>query len=550
MFFYAGHRVHWIGRLLVPLLFFCAYAPAGLTSEAEQIRIISTNDIHSYMRPIYYRYLDETRPWGAQSMEGDYVRKAAYEGRVGGMAHVATVINRLRAEKPGKTLLVDSGDTWHGSGLSVLDQGRSMVKIMNAIGYDAMAPGNWEFIYSKEHFLQLVDQANFSVIAFNLTDKEWGDPVLDQYVIKQVGSLKVAVIGMTYPWTALTSSVAGAAQWWGYGIKEAEARELIAQIKSEEDPDLIVFISHGGYGLDQKFARRVDGIDVLVSGHTHNPVFEPVVWNDTIIYEAGALGKYVASLDLEVKDKKVVSFDYQLLKVNQDYVPADPKIQGLVDEAYRPHADKLDEVVGHVDDMLYRRDYWQSTLGNLLTDSLRANQGTDIAFFPAWRYGATLLPGEVTVEDVYNIIPTGGRIVTFTMAGKEIKTLLENILSGVVDNDPFARVGGDMIRFSGLNIVYDLGNKLGSRIVSVTTADGQPFLLEKDYTIASVHTRFQDNPLFGARDVKDTGKVFADQLIEHIRNNTPVTAVLDNRMSPRRETLQAETGSKRTASTF
>lgn len=550
MFTGAAIRAAWIRRLLVFLLVTVAGQHAVFAADAEQIRIVSTNDIHSYLRPIYYRYLDEIKPWGMQSMEGDYVSKASYEGRVGGMAHVATVIKRLRSEKPGKTLVVDSGDTWHGAGLSVFDGGVSMVKIMNAIGYDAMVPGNWEFIYPKEHLLDLVEQADFPVIAYNLTDKDWGDPILDQYVIKQVGGLKVAVVGLTYPWTALTSSVVGAAQWWSYGIKEAEAQELIERIKSEEQPDLVVFISHGGYGLDQKFAQRVDGIDVLVSGHTHNPVFEPVVWNDTIIYESGAHGKYVSSLDLEVKDKKIVSFNYQLVKVKQDYVPPDPDVQALVEEAYRPHADKLNEVVGEVEAMLYRRDYWQSTLGNLITDALRSSQGTDIAFFPAWRYGATLLPGKVTVEDVYNIIPTGGRVVTFAMGGKEVKTLLENILSGVVDNDPFARVGGDMIRFSGLNIVYDLGNSRGDRIVSITTADGEPFAEDKDYTIASVHTRFQDNPLFGAKEVKDTGKLFADELINYIRSNTPVTSALDARMSPRRDTLRADSANKRTASTF
>lgn len=519
-------------------------------SDTEQIRIISTNDIHSYLRPIYYRYLDEPKPWGTQSMEGDYVRKAAYEGRVGGMAHVATVIKRLRLEKPDKTLLVDSGDTWHGAGLSVLDQGVSMVKIMNAIGYDAMVPGNWEFFYSKDHLLDLIETAKFPVIAYNLTDKEWGDPILDQYIIKQVGNLKVAVIGLTYPWTALTSSVAGSAKWWKFGIKESEAEELIDRVKTEEDADLIVFISHGGYGLDQKFARRVDGIDVLVSGHTHNPVFEPVVWNDTIIYESGAHGKYVSSLDLSVKDKKVVSFDYKLVKVKQDYIPADPQIETLVREAYAPHAAKLDEVIGETDNMVFRRDYWQSTLGNLITDALRSTQGTDIGFFPAWRYGATLMPGKITVEDIYNIIPTGGRVVTYKMAGKEIRSLLENILDGVVDHDPFARVGGDMIRFSGLKIVYDLANNRGNRIVSMTTADGQSFHLDRDYSIASVHTRFQDNAMFGARDVVRTDKAFAEELIEYIRGNTPITTALDARISSRKDTTTAASGSGDTVSAF
>ena len=515
------------------LLLGLCLAATTLASESERIRIISTNDIHSYLRPIYYRYLDEPKPWGKQSMEGNYAKKSEYEGKIGGMAYAATIIERFRSEKPGITLLVDSGDTWHGSGISAFDKGVSMVKIMNAIGYDAMVPGNWEYFYSKEHLLDLIGQANFPVVAYNLVDKEWGDPVLDQYVIKKVGNIRVAIIGMTYPWTALTTSVLGAAKWWKFGIRENEAEDLIAQIRAEENPDLIVFISHGGYGYDQKFAQRIDGIDVLVSGHTHNAVFEPVIWNDTIIYESGAHAEFVSSLDVEVKDKKVVSYNYQLVKVNQDYVQADPEIAKLVDEAYKPHAEKLSEVIGQAQGIFFRRDYWQSTLGNLITDALRNTQGVDISLFPAWRYGATLMPGKITVEDVYNIIPTGGRVFTYSMSGKQIKILLENIMDSVVNSDPYTRVGGDMIRFSGLKIVYDLGNARYERIVSLTTAGGQPFLADKEYSIASVNTRFQNNPLFGASYIVDTGKVFAEDLIEYIRANSPIVATLDDRISPR-----------------
>ncbi len=502
-----------------------------LASETEQIRIITTNDIHFYLRPIYYRYLDEIKPWGPQSREGDYVTKAAYEGKIGGMAHVATVIKRLRSEKPGKTLLLDAGDTWHGSGLSIFDKGISMVKVMNAIGYDAMVPGNWDFFYPKEHLLNLIKQAKFPVIAYNLTDKEWEDPVLRQYIVRQIGKLKVAIVGLTYPWVALTSSIVGAAKWWKFGIKENEARELIREIRKSENPDLVIFVSHGGYGLDQKLARRVDGIDVLVSGHTHDEIFDPVVWNNTIIFQSGAHGRYVACLDLEVKDKKIAKFEYRLIRVNQDRIPPDPEIAKLVEEAYRPYQKRLSEVVGHTKVMLYRRDYWQSTLGNLITDALRASQKTDISFAPAWRYGATLLPGEITAEDVYNIVPTNGQIFTYSMRGKEIKTVLENILESVTDQDPYSRVGGDMIRFSGLKLVYDLRNAPGKRIVSMTVG-GKPLSAEKSYTIASVHTRFQNNPLFGATNVKDTGKVFVEELIAYIRQHSPIISSLDDRIKP------------------
>jgi sulfur-oxidizing protein SoxB len=523
-------------RSLTLLLVFAAFQPAvGFASESEKIRIISTNDIHSYLRPLYYRYQDEPKPWGKQSIEGDYANKSEYEGKVGGMAYVATIIKKFRSEKPDSTLLVDSGDTWHGSGLSVFDRGVSMVKIMNKIGYDAMVPGNWEYFYDKDHLLELIDQADFPVVAFNLVDKDWGDPVLDQYTIKQVGNLKVAIIGMTYPWTALTSSIVGAAKWWKFGIQEKEAEELIAQIREEENPDLIVFISHGGYGYDQKFAQRVDGIDVLVSGHTHNAVFDPVIWNNTIIYEAGAHGENVSVLDVEVRDKKIKSYNYQLAKVNQQFVSADPEIEAMIEEAYQPHAKTLGEVIGLAEGVFYRRDYFQSTLGNLITDALRRTHATDISLFPAWRYGATLMPGKITVEDVYNIIPTGGEVSTYDMQGKHVRTLLENILDGVAGNDPYSRVGGDMIRFSGLKIVYDLANVRGEKIVAISMADNQAFDADKVYSIASVSTRFQNNPLFGATNVVDTGKLFAEELIAYIRVNSPISAALDERITPRRD---------------
>ena len=530
-----GNRPAFVGRLFALFLVLGVFQPAGaFASGSGSIRIISTNDTHSYLRPVYHRYQDEMRPWGTQSSEGDYAKKSQYEGRVGGMAHVATVIKQLRAEKPGKTLLVDSGDTWHGSGLSVVDRGASMVKIMNEIGYDAMAPGNWEYFYPKEHLLSLIDQAKFPVVAFNLVDKEWGEPVLKQYTIKKVGGLTVAIIGMTYPWTALTSSVVGAAKWWKFGIRENEAVELIERIRKKENADLIVVISHGGYGYDQKFARQVDGIDVLVSGHTHNAVFDPIVWNDTIIYESGSHGEYVSSLDIEVKNKKVVSYDYRLVKVRADQVPADPNVKKLVDEAYRPHDKKLGEVIGQAEGVFFRRDYFQSTLGNLITDALRSRLGADVSFFPAWRYGATLMPGKITVEDVYNIDPTGAHVVTYNMSGKQIKLLLENILDAVVTPDAYSRVGGDMIRFSGLNIVYDLDNERGKRVVSITLANGKPFEPKKVYSIASVNTRFQNNPLFGATNVVDTGKVFADELVAYIRAKSRIKAALDGRIRSRR----------------
>lgn len=513
----------------VLLLFLLTHTANLFASETEQIRIITTNDLHSYLKPIYYRYLDDIKPWGKVSREGDYVNKAKIEGKIGGMAHVASVIKKLKAEKPGKNLVFDAGDTWHGGGITFFDKGVAMVKIMNAIGYDAMVPGNWEFFYKNDHFLDLIDKANFPVIAYNLADKEWEEPVLDQYIIRKVGQLKVAVVGYTYPWTALTSAISGAAKWYKFGIKEDEARDLLAEIRKNEDPDLVVFISHGGFGLDQKFAKRVDGIDVMLSGHTHDEVLDPVVWNDTLVFQGGAHGKYVVSLDLEIKDKKIVDFEYRLNKVMQNRIDPDPEVSKLVEEAYLPYDSELSKTIGSSDVLMHRRDFWQSTVGNLITDAMREIQKTDIAFFPAWRFGASVLPGKITKEDIYNVIPTEGHIFTFSMRGKEIKNLLENILSSVVNRDPYTRVGGDMIRFSGMKIICDLVKPAGKRVLKINIG-GEEFNQEKAYSVASAHTRFQNNPLFGATHVKDTGRMIVEELISYIEKKSVVKSTMDDRI--------------------
>ena len=513
----------------VLLLFLLTHTANLFASATKQIRIITTNDLHSYLKPIYYRYLDDIKPWGKVSREGDYVNKAKIEGKIGGMAHVASMIKKLKAEKPGKNLVFDAGDTWHGGGITFFDKGVAMVKIMNAIGYDAMVPGNWEFFYKNDHFLDLIDKANFPVIAYNLADREWEEPVLDQYIIRKVGQLKVAIVGYTYPWTALTSAISGAAKWYKFGIKEDEARDLLAEIRKNEDPDLVVFISHGGFGLDQKFAKRVDGIDVMLSGHTHDEVLDPVVWNDTLVFQGGAHGKYVVSLDLEIKDKKIVDFEYRLNKVMQNRIDPDPEVSKLVEEAYLPYDSELSKTIGSSDVLMHRRDFWQSTVGNLITDAMREIQKTDIAFFPAWRFGASVLPGKITKEDIYNVIPTEGHIFTFSMRGKEIKNLLENILSSVVNRDPYTRVGGDMIRFSGMKIICDLVKPAGKRVLKINIG-GEEFNQEKAYSVASAHTRFQNNPLFGATHVKDTGRMIVEELISYIEKKSVVKSTMDDRI--------------------
>ncbi len=498
-------------------------------SASWQVRIIATNDIHFYLKPLYHRTLDTPRPWGVGTGEGDYVQKARIEGKIGGMAHVASVIKELKKEMPGRTLHVDTGDTWCCSALSLFNSGDALVDIMNTLGYDAMTPGNWDFYLPKETFLKLVEAANFPILAFNLTDRDWGDPVLSQYVVKQVRGLKVVLLGMTYPWTGATSAARGAAKWWRFGLKQEEAAEFIKEVREKENPDLLILLSHMGYEIDQKFARAVDGIDVIVGSHTHDEVFDPIVWNNTLIFQAGAHGKYVAKLDLTIKDKKVVDYQYELRKIRAKGTKADPEIARLVEQAYAPYKSVLQKGVGETKGTLYRRDYWSSPMGNLLTDALRDIAETDIALFPAWRFGATVLPGAITVEDVYNMVPTKWNIATYSMSGTNIKRLLERILDNVLDSDPYLRVGGDMIRFSGMKLRVDPSRPQGSRIVEIRIGK-KPLVPDQKYTVSSSQLRFYKNPFFGAFDIHETNKIFSAELIVYLAQNSPIVPTLDKRI--------------------
>ena len=527
-----GMGLRSLTRTVIFLSSFCLAASAGAAtnkSGSSKIRIIATNDIHFYLKPLYYRTLDMPRPWGVGTQEGDYVQKASLEGKVGGMAYVGAVIKNLRQEMSGRTLLVDVGDTWCCSALSLFNTGEAMIATMNALGYDAMVPGNWDFFLRKENFLKLIKTAKFPIVAFNLTDKEWGDPVLPQYAVRKVGGIKLVLVGMTYPWTAVTSAVRGAAKWWRFGLKREEAAEFIKEIREKEQPDLLVLLSHMGYEIDQKFASQVNGIDVIVSGHTHDEVHDPIVWNNTIIIQAGAHGKFVARLDLTLKDSKVVDYSYELRKVRVKEVKPDPGIAKLVEEAYAPHRDILQRKVGQTKTMLYRRDYWSSPMGNFLTDTLRTIMGTDIVFFPAWRFGATILPGQITVEDVYNMVPTKWTISTYSMSGASIKRLLERAIDDVLSSDPYLRVGGDMIRFSGMKVRCDPGRPAGSRISEILVGD-KPLVPDKAYTVASAQLRFYRNPFFGALNIRETDRIFGEELLNYLAQDSSIAPTLDNRM--------------------
>ena len=494
------------------------FGPPSLSQAAETLRILWTNDTHAYLLPVYHR----------EEGESGYLERARREGKLGGFAHIATLVNRLREQQPASTLLLDAGDTFHGTAVPLFGQGKPVVQVMNAMGYDAMVPGNVDFLYPKEVLEERASEANFPIIAANFFDLEWGDPVLDQYIIKEIAGLKVAIVGLTYQWTAKTGDRA-LTEGWSFGLREREVGELLRRLKEEEQVHLVIGLSHMGYGVDQKYAARVPGFDVIIGAHTHDIVLDPPVVNGTIVVQAGSHGKYLGKLDLKVEKGLITGFEHQIIRVVSKDVPADPKIAALIDSAYAPYREQLERVIGVTKTMLYRRARWQSTMDNFITDAYRDWAQADVAFGPAWRFGATILPGEIRVEDVYNMVPTTGHLITYTMSGRIIKNVLESAIDNVLNEDPYLQLGGDMVRFAGMVLRYDASLPQGQRLVEIAVG-GKPLEMERKYAIVSANTQFQSAP--GVENIKDSGKIAVEELIRFIERSGTIAPVLDDRIRP------------------
>ena len=514
------NRRHVYAVIYTSLFCFALLAMQGAAEaaggEEKSLRIIWTNDMHGYLNPLYHR-----EPW-----EKDFLEMAKKEGKIGGWANIATLIKQLRSEKPKSSLLFDAGDTWHGTGVALFTRGAAIIKVMNALKYDAMTPGNVDFLYPREVLDERIKQANFPVLAANMYDMEWGDPVIDQYMIKEIAGLKVAVIGMAYQWTAKTGN-REYTKGWSFGLREDEVTELIKQIKNNEKPDLVILLSHMGYKVDQKYASRIKGIDVIIGAHTHDNVYKPPVINGTIVVQAGSHGKFLGKLDLKLKNGKIVDYDHEIIRVVAKDIKPDPEIQKLIEAEYAPYSEKLRRVIGQTKTMLYRRATWQSTMDNFITDAYRDMYKTDVALAPAWRFGLTIIPGAITAEDVYGMVPSQERFVTFVLKGANLKFILEAALDNVLAEDPYAQLGGDLMRHSGMEIKIDEKKTFGKRVVGLKIG-GKPYDSEKKYTIVSANTQIHTAET--AENVKKTNKVAVEELIRYIEKKKVIAPKLDGRV--------------------
>ena len=479
------------------------------------VSFLHITDCHAQLKPIYFR--EPSVNLGVGDMKGrlphlvgeqllkaakvkpgtaeahaltylDFEQAAQRYGKVGGFAHLATLVKRLRASRPG-ALLLDGGDTWQGSGTALWTKGQDMVDACKLLGVDVMT-GHWEFTLGMDRVKEIVEKdfaGKVDFVAQNIKTTDFGDPVFKPYVIKPMNGVPVAVIGQAFPYTPIANP-RYMVKDWEFGIQDENMQKVVDEARAK-GAQVVVVISHNGMDVDLKMASRVRGIDAIMGGHTHDgmPVASVVknAGGQTLVTNAGSNGKFLGVLDFDVKNGKVADYRYKLLPVFANMLPADKDMDALITKIRSPYEAKLSEQLGVTEGLLYRRGNFNGTGDQLIVDALMDVQGADIAFSPGFRGGTTLLPGQpITREWLLDMTATTYSYATLTeMKGEMLKTILEDVADNLFNPDPYYQQGGDMVRVGGLTYACDPTAAQGKRI-SDMRLKGQPIDASKNYLVA------------------------------------------------------------------
>lgn len=473
------------------------------------LTLIHITDCHAHLKPVWFREPDTNIGVGEaagrvphvvgeafQKLFGiaprspeayaltypDFVDLAKTYGRMGGFDRVATVVKAIRAARP-DSILLDGGDTWHGSYTSLETRGEDMVRVFKALGSEAMT-AHWEFTFGTERVKELVEMMDQPLLGANIFDAEWDEPAFEPYKIFEKGGLRVAVIGQAFPYLPIANP-----KWmfpeYSFGIREERMQAVVDEVRAD-GVDLVVMLSHNGFDVDHKMAGRVKGIDVILSGHTHDAVPEPVLVGETIIIASGSHGKFVSRVDLDVQGGKMAGFRHKLIPIFSDVIAPDADMTALIDEIRAPYADKLSEVVGETEGLLYRRGNFNGTWDDLICDAIMAERDAEIALSPGVRWGASLIPGPITREDIHSVTSmTYGQVYRNEMSGETLKTVMEDVADNIFNSDPYYQQGGDMVRVGGLGYTIDPNAEMGNRISGMTLLrDNSPIDPARSYVVA------------------------------------------------------------------
>ena len=418
----------------------------------------------------------------------DFEAAARRYGKVGGFAHLATLVKRLKASRPG-ALLLDGGDTWQGSATALWTNAQDMVDACKALTVDVMT-GHWEFTYGMKRVQEIIERdfkGRIDFVAQNVKTADFGDPVFAPYVMREMNGVKVAIVGQAFPYTPIANPRYMVADW-EFGIRDEEMQKVVDEARGK-GAQLVVLLSHNGMDVDLKMASRVRGIDAIFGGHTHDgvPVAVPVrnAGGTTLVTNAGSNGKFLGVMDFEVKGGRVANFRYRLLPVFANVLKADPEMQALIGKIRAPYEARLGETLAVTDGLLFRRGNFNGSWDQLVCDALTDVQDAQIAFSPGFRWGTTLLPGQaITRELMMDQLAITYPYATVTpMTGETIKTVLEDVADNLFNPDPYYQQGGDMVRVGGLQYTITPGARMGSRISDMRLS-GQLLEAGKTYKVA------------------------------------------------------------------
>ncbi len=486
-----------------------------LGSGAGHVSLLHMTDCHAQLKPIYFR--EPSVNLGVGAMQGqwphlvgdhllrragispgtalahaftflDFDTAARRYGKVGGFAHLATLVKRLKASRPG-AILLDGGDTWQGSATALWTNAQDMVDAALALGVDVMT-GHWEFTYGMDRVKAIVDKdfkGRIDFVAQNVSTADFGDPVFAASTLREINGVPVAIIGQAFPYTPIANPRYFVADW-SFGIHEENLQKTVDAVRNK-GAQLVVLLSHNGMDVDLKLAARVRGIDAIFGGHTHDgvPLAVPVKngGGTTLVTNAGSNGKFLGVMDFEVRAGRIANWRYRLLPVFSNMLAADPEMDALIKRLRAPYEAKLGETLAVTDGLLFRRGNFNGSWDQLLCDALIDVQGAQIAFSPGFRWGTSLLPGDaITRELMMDQLAITYPYTTVTeMTGTMIKTILEDVADNLFNPDPYYQQGGDMVRVGGLAYTLTPGEKMGARI-SEMRLDGKLLAAEKTYKVA------------------------------------------------------------------
>ena len=419
----------------------------------------------------------------------DFATLAGQYGRLGGFAHLATLVRRLREQAgPGRSLLLDGGDTWQGSGTSLWTHGADMVEACNLLGVDVMT-GHWEFTYGEEGVRENLEKLSAEFVAQNifLTEEALFDekPAHDEdtghafppYTIREQAGHRIAVIGQAFPYTPVANPARFVPNW-RYGVQERPLQTLVDQIRERHKPALVVLLSHNGMDVDLKLASRIRGLDAVFGGHTHDGVPRAIAVANpggrTWVTNAGSNGKFLGVMDFRIRLGQPPEMQYRLLPVFSDLLPADEQMSQLIAKVRAPYLERLSEPLGVAQETLYRRGNFNGTFDELICAALLEHYDAEIAFSPGFRWGVSVLPGETITMDTLltQTATTYPETYMNETSGEMIHAILEDVADNMFHEDPYRQQGGDMVRVRGLEYTLDPVAPVGQRIRDLRTALG------------------------------------------------------------------------------